>query len=201
MYLFIAIVFFFLLFFFHGKEGYGINADKDVIVKLNSSSVVTQIRINPNVPAGTDDSWINLLDIDIRDTKNVRIDYGKNKNNVYFQGGSNWPGYPVEELWNDEYGRPMNGRSMGHARPERPADALIINLGGGFDVRSVQITNRWDCCWHRIAKYRLTIYNNDTVLGEVSLQELAFQGRTVRYLLDRPDFINRTWNWRLAQWE
>jgi hypothetical protein len=186
MYLFIAIVFFFLLFFFQGKDGFGVKADKDIDVPLNSNALVTQIIINPNVPVGTDDSWINLLDIDIRDTGTNRIDYGKNKNNVSFQGGSNWPGYPVEELWNNEYDLPIERRSMGHARPENPVDRLIIKLEGGVQVGFIQITNRWDCCWHRIGKYRLSIYNQDTLLGEVSLQELAFQGRTVRYKLNRP---------------
>ena len=197
MYLFIAIVFFFLLFFFQGKEGYGVKADKEVEVKLSSNAPVTQIEIRSNLNGG--DAWINLLDIDVRNMDDKRILYETTTANVFFERGGNWGGLPIEQLWDDEHGRHPSHRTMGHSAHQ--VDKVIIKLDStnmilapeadikrppAGNVGSVTIANRFDCCWHRIGYYRLSIFSNGNLLGEVSLSDLAFQGKTIRYKLTRP---------------
>jgi hypothetical protein len=179
MYVCIAFFLFLLLFFFPGKEGLGTSPDIEVPLQLKSQSLVTKIQINTNVVTG--DAWINLLDITIRDGKGEIVDYGKT-GNVYFGNRQDLGGYPKTNLWDDETGRTPEQRSFGHS--SRSPENLVINLGKEVDVGSIQITNRNDCCWDRIGKYRLAVYHNSEILGEVSLAELAYKGKTIRYNLN-----------------
>jgi hypothetical protein len=71
------------------------------------------------------------------------------------------------------------------AHSSRDVENLIINLGTGVNVGSVQITNRDDCCWGRIGSYRLSVYNSkNDELGFVNLTDMVGKGKTVRYILD-----------------
>jgi len=164
-----------LLIFLSRKEGLVTNIDEEINVPLTKNDLVVKIQLNTEQLSG--DVWINLGDITLRDRAGNQIYYG-NTNNVYFGNRQNWDGWPVSNLWDD------NKYSGGHAR--REAENLIIKLNP-VELGSVQITNRQDCCWHRIGPYRLSIYNyKNEEIGSIKLDKLVGQGKTVRYNMTYP---------------
>jgi hypothetical protein len=176
MLLFIAI-FFFCLLFFTGKEGLVTNIDQEVTMNVTTNDIITRVQLNCMVTSG--DNWINIGDITIRDKQGNQVNYGNNPDDVYFGMKENWYKPWNKNLWDD------SKTSFGHSG--REVDNLIIQLGSGVPIGSIQITNRQDCCWHRIRNYRLSVYNskNDEI-GSVKLDSLDGQGKTVRYTLAYP---------------
>lgn len=181
MYMRILIVVIFLFcmsFLFTGKEGLVTNIDEEIKVNVKTNDLITRIQLNCLVTSG--DNWINLGDITIRDKQGNEVKYGNNPEDVYFGLRDSWYKQWNKQLWDD------SKTSFGHSG--REVDNLIIQLGAGVAVGSVQITNRQDCCWHRIKNYRLSVYNkgNDEI-GMVNLDSLVGQGKTVRYTLVYPN--------------
>jgi len=166
-----------ILIFISRKEGLVTNIDEEISVPVISKDLVVKIQLNTEVLSG--DAWINLGDITLRDRAGNQIYYG-NTDNVYFGNKKTWDGWPVSNLWDD------NKYSGAHSTYERNVENLIIKLNP-VELGSVQITNRQDCCWHRIGNYRLSIYNykNDEI-GSIKLDKLAFQGKTVLYKMSYP---------------
>ena len=175
--LFIIILLLILLIFVSRKEGLDTNIDEEINVPVIKNELISRIQLNCLVLSG--DAWINLGDITLRDRNGNQINYG-NTNNVYFGNKSNWPGWPVQHLWdNDKY-------SGAHSSPDRPVENLIITLNP-VALGSVQISNRQDCCWHRIGNYELAIYNDkNEKIGYTKLDKLASQGKTIRYNMTYP---------------
>jgi hypothetical protein len=179
-----VILLLFLLIFISRKEGLVTNINEEIVVPVNKNVLITKIQLNIRLQEGSrpyGDAWINLGDITLRDRAGNQINYGntkQNPNNVYFGGGGNWPGLPVEQLYdNDKV-------SMGHAN--RELENLIINLNPPVAIGYVQITNRTDCCWNRIGNYELALYNNNDRIGYVMLDRLVGQGKTVLYKMTYP---------------
>jgi hypothetical protein len=172
-----VILLLFLLIFISRKEGLNTNIDEEISVPVIKKDLITRIQLNTQVLSG--DAWINLGDITLRDRDGNQIYYG-NTNNVYFGNRGNWPGWPVQHLWdNDKY-------SGAHSSPDRQVENLIININPS-ELGSVQITNRQDCCWHRIGNYELALYNHkNEKIGYINLDRLAFQGKTVLYKMSYP---------------
>jgi hypothetical protein len=172
-FLFFAIVLLVGLIFFFKKEGLVTNIDEEVTFPVKKNELITKIQINCLVTSG--DNWINLGDITIRDRQGNEVKYGNNE--VYYGNKESWSGLPVQNLWDDS--------KASISASSREVENLIITLGAGVAVGSVQITNRQDCCWHRIANYRLSMYNiKNEELGFVNLDKLVGQGKTVRYTLN-----------------
>lgn len=177
-YLLLLVVLLFLILVFVSKKEKFVSdkeINEEVNVTMKKNELVTRIQINANFTTG--DNWINLGDITIRDKRGAVVNYG-NTNDVYFGNRQNWAGLPVQNLWDDS--------KVSMTISQRNIENLIINLPT-IDVGSVQITNRQDCCWDVIAKYRLSIYGqNNEELGMVNLDKLVGQGKTVRYNLVYP---------------
>jgi hypothetical protein len=209
--LFIIILLLILLIFVSRKEGLDTNIDEEINVPVIKNELISRIQLNCLVLSG--DAWINLGDITLRDRNGNQINYG-NTTNVYFgnkghwntgewrhqytppiwrgwwsRWGRGWNGgwewkwvvtsnLPVDNLWdNDKY-------TMGHS--SREVENLIININP-VALGSVQITNRQDCCWHRIGNYELAIYNDkNEKIGYTKLDKLASQGKTIRYNMTYP---------------
>jgi len=182
--LYLSIFFLGILILVPRLEGLELNAT-EVEFPLKKGGLITRVQLNTNKPSG--DYWINLGDITIRDGDGKEIKYG-NTTNVYFGNKGNWGGLPVQHLWDD------SPTSMGHS--SREVENLVIELGAQ-PVGSIQITNRTDCCWHRIAGYRLSVYGqNNEELGSIDLDKpddpnnptntLVGQGKSVRYKLKYP---------------
>jgi len=162
-----------LLIFISRKEGLVTNIDEEIRVPVISKDLITKIQLNTEVLSG--DAWINLGDITLRDKAGNQIYYG-NTNDVYF--GNRREEWSIQNLWDD------NKYSGGHSN--REAENLIIKLKP-VELGSVQITNRQDCCWHRIGNYRLSIYNyKNEEIAFIKLNNLVGQGKTVLYKLSYP---------------
>ena len=171
-------LFLILLIFFSRKEGLVTNIDEEITVPVMTKDLVVRIQINSQVLSG--DAWINLGDITLRDRDGNQIYYG-NTNNVYLGDRSNWPGWPVQHLWDNDK------NSGAHSSPGRPVENLIINLNP-VALGSVQITNSHHCCEWRIGNYELAIYNykNDKI-GSIKLDRVATQtSKTVLYKMSYP---------------
>jgi len=177
-YLLLAVLLLLLILVFVSKKERFVSdkeINEEVNVTMKNNDLVTRIQLNTNVTSG--DNWINLGDITIRDKRGAVVNYG-NTNDVYFGNRQNWGGLPVQNLWDDS--------KVSISASNREVENLIINLPT-IDVGSVQITNRQDCCWHRIGGYRLSIYGkNNEEIGMVNLDKLVGQGKTVRYNLVYP---------------
>jgi hypothetical protein len=190
--LFFVILSLFVLIFITKKEGLDTNIDEEINVPIKTNDLIAKIQINfqgvkgQKLPSGPD-AWINLGDITLRDRNGNQINYG-NTNSVYFGNKGNWEGLPVQNLWdNDKV-------SMGHA--SREYEVLIIDLlrvqrhlyrwDNMFQLGSVQITNRSDCCEWRIGNYELALYNVKNEKTSIMLDKLAFKGKTVRYNMVYP---------------
>ena len=196
-YLLLVVVFFLGITIFIPKlEGLETNIDEELSIQMKKNELVTKIQLNTLITRG--DAWFNLGDITIRDKEGNEVNYGNNQD-VQFGSGGNWYGQlPPSNLWDD------SKTSMAHSN--REAENLIIKLGSGSEIGSVQISNRQDCCWHRIGNYRMSFYNkNNEVIGYVNLDgtdytgnpkspkspekivTLVGQGKTVKYNLVYPN--------------
>lgn len=146
--------------------------------KLLKDMPITRIEILPNYPSG--DYWINLGDITVRDKSHQEINI---QGRPRFGNGGNWGGLPPSNLTDNDRA------SIGHS--SREVETLIIDLPGPTEVGFIQITNRQDCCWHRIAGYRLALYNNNELLGARNFDNptdpnnatntLVGQGKSIQY--------------------
>ena len=178
--MFFVILSLIILIFLSKKEGLITTIDEEVNVPVKNKDLVVRIQLNCLVQPGTipwDDAWINLGDITIRDRNGNQINYG-NTTKVHFSNYENWDGLPVQNLWDD------NKASMGHSR--RGLENLIIKLDP-VAVGSVQITNRQDCCWHRVVNHELVLYNNlNDPIANIKLDRLYGQGKTVKYNFTYP---------------
>ena len=157
-------------------EGMETPSNATVDLKLTKNALVTKIQINSNKMSG--DYWINLGDITVRNKQGQQVNI---QNRAQFGNGG---GVPNSLSDNDRI-------SMGHST--REVENLVIQLPEPTDVGTIQITNRQDCCWHRIGGYRLSVYNNTELLGEIYLDNpsdpnnakntLVGQGKSVTYRL------------------
>ncbi len=176
---FIAIVLFILGFYFYSIESFiTINATSNFV--LDKKKPVTKISFKPKNNNADDDAAINLADISILDKKDNKIEYWKLPNTANFEkGDTGWYGWgPIYMLWDG------NPNTTGHSTVS--PDTLNIVLNPPVEIGSIQITNRPDCCSHRIAKYDMVFYNNAEEIGRKPLTNLGENGKSVNYLIVDP---------------
>lgn len=187
MILYFVLFLFFLLFLIPCKEGFSSSPQLIESILLTKNLPVTKLQIEyaGALMTSREDSWINLNDLTLYDTKGKKVEYWKNGNRAEFLKGNK--GYmnswgPIEKLWDE------NGDTTAHSfvAPE----TLVVQLGNGYvnsvDLDSILITNRKDCCEKRIQNYNLVLYNTDEIIGSISLVHLGELGKTVKYKVLTP---------------
>lgn len=191
--LYIAVVLF-CLSLFPWKEGFVSSPEIIESILLTKELPVTKIQIEyaGALMTSQGDSFINLNDMTIYDSKGKKVEYWKGNNKAWFMKGNKgfvsfvkrriiYTG-PIENLWDDK------PDTMAHS--SAAPDKLIVELGngvvGGIVLDSIVLTNRKDCCEQRIQNYNLVIYNMNEIIGSISLNHLGGLGRTVKYRLLPP---------------
>jgi len=179
IFLLLVILLFILSFFFYTVETFVTDNSHDCAIFVTESGPYESVQIrydtnrDPRDRIGNQNvSMINFTELVIFDKNKKRIPYWNHQ--VYFEGG-NWPGYPVNNLWDDN----MNsfGSSAG------PRSNLIVKFNSPQEITSIQLTNRQDCCWDRIQNYNLILYKSGRVVGNTPLIQLGTSRKTVNYIL------------------
>ena len=179
--LYIAIVFFCLL-LFPWKEGFDSTSELTESIVLTKKLPVTKVQLEyaGALMTSREDSWININGLTLIDSQGKKVEYWKGDHRAYFLNGNK--GYmnswgPIENLWDN------NKYTTAHSfvAPEK----LVIELGNGYvngvELGSITITNRTDCCEYRIQNYNLVLYNQNEIIGSISLTHLGELGKTIKY--------------------
>lgn len=181
--LYIAIVLL-CLSLFPWKEGFVSNPTLIESIVLTKNLPITKLQIEYAGALMTtkDESWLNLCDLTILDINGKTVEYWKGGNTANFLKGNK--GYmnkigPIENLWDDKPDTLASSSVTG--------ETLVITFGNSMKLDSIMMTNRNDSFERRIANYNLVLYNNDEIIGTISLSRLGVLGKTVKYKVVLPE--------------
>jgi hypothetical protein len=157
------------------------------IIELEDSAPIIRIEIvyTGDPRKGT---FLHLADLKLIDTKDKVIEYWKPPNSVHFeQGDTGFQGKtgPIEKLYDGDI------NTFAHASVA-PDKLMILLKPYGENIKTIQITNRKDCCESRIKPYEMHLYSNHQKSGKVSLVELGEKGKSITYSLIQPSIATKS---------
>ena len=157
------------------------------VIELEDSLPIIRIEIvyNGDPKKGT---FLHLADLVLIDINDKVIEYWKPPNSVHFeQGDTGFQGKtgPIEKLYDGDI------NTFAHASVA-PDKLTILLKPYGVNIKTIQITNRKDCCESRIKPYEMHLYSNAKSVGGVPLTELGEKGKSITYSLIQPSISTKS---------
>jgi hypothetical protein len=155
-------------------------SDNTSLIQLNQDlpvqSIVIACRREP-----VEDGFINLADLTILDDQDNVVKYWESPNMVELENGN--LGYggehgPIQNLYDGNVDTIIHSSSA--------PDKLIIKLSPPIKIGSIQITNRKDSHYERIAQFDLEFYGDSGLIISKPLTNLGEAGKTINYLMIKP---------------
>jgi len=161
---------------FYSVESF-ITSDMIIYLELDQDLPISKVELEC-LREPKNDAWINLADLNILDESGKRVNYWTAPNSVNMASGNlgyqnSWG--PIRELYDED----PNNCAHSNTAP----DKLTILLNPPLKLKSIQITNRKDCCAERIQKYDLNLYNQNALIGSKPLTNLGETGKSITYTI------------------
>lgn len=150
-------------------------------IELIDSLPIIRIEIVYTGPPKKE-TFLHLADLQLIDAKDKVIQYWKPPNSVHFEkGDTGFQGKtgPIEKLYDGDI------NTFAHASVA-PDKLTILLKPYGENIKTIQITNRKDCCESRIKPYEMHLYSNQQRSGTIPLVELGQKGKSITYVLIQP---------------
>jgi len=156
-------------------------------IELEDSAPIIRIEIVYMGPPKKE-TFLHLADIEIIDIFGKVIQYWKPPNSVHFEkGDTGFQGKtgPIEKLYDGDI------NTFAHASVA-PDKLTILLKPYGENIKTIQITNRKDCCESRIKPYEMHLFSNHQRSGRIPLVELGEKGKSITYVLVQPSIATKS---------